>query len=288
MKKLIVMFIAFSLVITIAYPSLANGQGIHGNSQGNLANYGYITEDKDWYYYSDGSIYKVRKNGKNKTKLIDGLDSNTVMPAGLTLVGNYLYYTDLMGSEPNANMGIHRLDLKTKKEQLVYGMNARDFKIIGNKIYFIAYDNFNNYTQSIYVTDLNGKNKKKLTGSVSSFTSDGNYLYYQTYNGFYRATLDNKSKVKLTSSEVTSPIISGKTIYFINSSDKKRLYKMSIDGKSTSTLTTNTFDNIFILGDKVLYATRNKKLAGWADYRLGSVKNGKLNGRSTLFTVKYP
>lgn len=329
MKRLI-MFLSFVMLLTVAYPTFANGQGIQGNTQGNLANSGFITEDKNWYYYSDGSIYKIRKNGKDKTKIIDATKSNLVMPSELTIIGNCLYYTDFMGWEPNSNVGIYRLDLNSKKEQFVTGMHANNFKIVNNKIYFLAYNNMNWSEQSIYVSDMNGKNKRKLTGTVSSFTTDGSYLYYKTNSGFYRASLDNRSKVKLSTQSVNKPIIFDKSIYYINKSDKDKLYKMSIDGKNnigltknsvgnfniyngkiiysnkvsypnsssifmmntngknTLLLAPNTFDYINVLGDKVLYATRNKNLAGWADYRLSSMINGKLNKPDILFTVKYP
>ncbi|WP_042348768.1 DUF5050 domain-containing protein [Bacillus massiliigorillae] len=330
MKKLLLSIIALGLMLAFASPSFASAQWIQGSSQGNLANYGYITEDKDWYYFYDGGISKIKKDGTGRVKIIDASKSGVIAPVELTLVGNYIYYSDLMFGSPGSKSGIFRLNLVNKSIDQIANMDARYYKIVNNKIYYLAYSDMNWSNKSIYVSDLNGKNKKKLTGTVSSFTTEGSYLYYQTYNGLYRATLDNKSKVKLTSSQAEKPIISDKTIYYINKSDKNKLYKMNLNGtnnsrltqssvatynfyngkiiysntvnypntsplyvmntngKNISALTTKTFDNLFVLGDKIIYANQNIALNGWADYRLGSVKNGKLSSPSVLFRVYYP
>jgi len=62
----------------------------HGNTAGNLNNYGVISEKDGWIYYSnssdEGKLYKMRTDGTERTKLND---HNSCC---INIAGDWIYY----------------------------------------------------------------------------------------------------------------------------------------------------------------------------------------------------
>ena len=147
-----------------------------GNTNGNINNFGYMTEDKDYLYYmcpsENGKYIGISKVSKKdltgkQTVLVEG----TWEIAGLNSYGDYIYFITLSknqnsdGSDEVDNK-IHRVNKNgNKKDEVIndneFNNNNYKMVVVGGKIYYIGED------ECIWYMDLDGKNKTRLNENAS-------------------------------------------------------------------------------------------------------------------------
>lgn len=138
---------------------------------GSSSYYNSLNVAGDWLYYidqSDSTIYKIKTDGTQKTKVIDTTDSNLV----ITQDGKYAYF------HSNSVQKWIRLNLQDSSVLNLPDNVGYNLIISGDKIY---YDGSN--LEKIYSSNLDGTSESYITdlGIFNTFNVAGNFLYYWNY-----------------------------------------------------------------------------------------------------------
>lgn len=217
---------------------------------------------EDWVYYAGNyGIYKINKNGTNET-----LVSN-VIADWMIIADNWIYYL-----ERNGDGAIHKMRLDGSEEINLGGESVHNFNMIDNEIYYVTFDDPNNYygANTIYKMDLDGNNKiaiKSESGFIVRMScDDGQWIYYTV------ATEDESRKlvkVRLDGSGYT--VIDGAITsygnpwfnmtgdwlyYFVGNAQQPKLFKIKKDGTQKTeigNLTSIYQAKIIIIDDWIYY-----------------------------------
>ncbi|MEH6941276.1 DUF5050 domain-containing protein [Bacillus sp. JJ722] len=250
-KRIGVLLVAVMMLISVI-PSFTYAAEVKGNSASNSVNYGYITEDKGWYYFRDGNdIYKMRTNGKEKKLLVKGL----ISPSHLSVVGSYLYYADLEGPKDSDVISIYRVSLDGKVKNVIAKNTSDEYYILDNSIYYLQAKSANP-DHGYYLSKMNLDGNKKvrlLNTTVDSFTTDGTNIYYSLNELLYRTSLDGKGAVKVMSDKAWEVIVADGWIYYKNVNDGLKLYKITTNGKNKTRLTTKAVGAFHVDRSTILY-----------------------------------
>ncbi len=97
-----------------------------GNTVGNIANSGYVTQQGDWIYYvnqdDDDKIYKIRTDGRGREKVNDD-DSRS-----LNVAGGWIYYFAFIGDGNQFKVRIDSTERQLLEENAEqYGEKTIDF-----------------------------------------------------------------------------------------------------------------------------------------------------------------
>lgn len=224
----------------------------------------------DWIYYinkaykmmPDGihrqsdtpysTLYRVRTNGTDNTKLSDGEVS------GMIVVGNYIYYnfTDMLGPE----YCIYRINLDgSNKIKLVdYGNN--NGAIINYTDKYIFYS-LSGPDAGTYRVNLDGSNKIKLVDLYSVVYGTDDWVYslagdFAYVNVIYREKADGTEKAIIYDGLPTGNFITllGDYIYF---SKDNGIFRMKNDGTELTQVYTGSSGPISIVGDYIYFKVKN-------------------------------
>lgn len=216
-----------------------------GNSVGNINNWGYYASTDDWIYYSSfsqaGGLYKIKKDGSEKTKIIDG------HPAYINIKDEYFYYSD--------GWKLTRVKLDGSDKQ-VLANSAFHVNVKGEYIYYTN----NGYQDGfIFKMKTDGSEKKQLNNDhASQIVVSGDSIYYTSYyNKLIKVDLEGQSKKKLlTGKQINDLNIDGDWMYF---NFNQKLYKMKIDGTELTKLSDDNPKFINVNGDWIYYSDVSKK-----------------------------
>ncbi|GHU54251.1 hypothetical protein AGMMS49975_14380 [Clostridia bacterium] len=268
------------------------GNDVRGNTAGNIINGGLVAVQGDWIYYSSPEdihnynmgLYKARTDDSGRQMLTDG------NVAYINVVGDWIYYTkDLL---------LYKIRTDGTEEQVITSADSGGYpldsvfnvNVIGGWIYYL----FNEPTVldgHIYKIRTNGAEEQLLSGendSVSSFSIDGDWIYYrchadngvgQTTNYFYKMRTDGTEKQRLLDNVPSVLTVADGWIYgnYNNHNDMGYcLYKISGDGLVDQALLENTgnFSTTNAAGDWVYYSDSDVGL--WKIRADGSEKKNML------------
>lgn len=193
-----------------------------GNSAGNIMNLGIVVEKDEWIYYlsdnDDGKLYKVKKDGSNRTKVSD--DNGMY----LNIVGDFLYYCNLSDDGKLYKIKIDGTE-RTKLSDDVAE------QIIVDK-YWIYYTNSSDESINLYKIKTDGTSRTKLNSDITLNPNlENGYIYYVNAldSKIYKVKTDGSGRAKV-SDEITGFIsVDNGWIYYSNAEDAK-IYKIKTNG----------------------------------------------------------
>lgn len=134
--------------------------------------------NNDVYYLTEYSIFKINKNGEDRQRIIENVDS-------FTIVDDYIFYVDKNGSY---NGELYRVKIGETKSKKITSLDVSEFSIFGNTVAFTDRNNFR-----LYVVDLDGKNEKQICDDkVKNITRYEDYVFFnsRTTGTFCRIKID--------------------------------------------------------------------------------------------------
>ena len=224
-----------------------------GNTIGNSSNYGFITTQGDWLYYSftgQNGIFKMKSDGSEQTKLCNDIASY------INVVDDWIYYCN-----NNGNDYFHIYKIRTDGSDRTNLNNEQSNfpNVVGNWIYYINVKD----KSKPYKIQIDGNNKTKLNDDESSANINvvDNWIYYKKREKtgeekLVKIKTDGSGRMEITNDKVYGFNVIGNTIYYINSKDKN-LYKMQIDGSNKTKLDNDKFDSINITQDTIYFCNNS-------------------------------
>lgn len=198
----------------------------------------FTVKDGWIYYFENSNFYKIKTNGKNKTKLSEEDIIN------YQIEDNIIYYS----YEKEEKIKIAKMKTNGKNIKIIDEEAGLQFFLVGNEIYYIKenynYDNYE-YNYELYKIKTNGNSKKSITkieGQINTDTinADNNNLYYAKENkdkklSIYTINLSGKDEIKIVDLKSYSTLINvhDSYIYYtdINEEGKTQLFKVKVNGE---------------------------------------------------------
>ncbi len=263
--------------VTIDDPT---NSGTEGNLQCNYLNGGIAASDGTWIYYQSNdaqSIYKMRLDGSEKTKLNDQPSSQ------IGLIDGVIYY--------RTASGIYSMDTNGGNSTNVFMGTTEDMKIADGRIYFKSaedklrlysmamdgtdvkreneleetyhlnlwdgriYWSNNEDARKLYSANLDGSDMKILTTSSAEklCVTDGWILYYDMNKYEERAiNLETNECFTVFPGGFTDPTISEHGVISKMNNDL-HLYRAQLGSSGMNLLVDESVDNVCIVGDYVFY-----------------------------------
>ncbi len=199
---------------TIAIPTSGNAQvsnpensGAQGNLQCNYQNGGYATSDGEWFYYRSNdrmSIYKMRLDGSEKTKLNDQQSSY------IGVIDGYVYYYASGG-----NSGVWRMKTDGSQQTCIYSGTLEDMCIVDGRIYFKnSLDGLKLYSMELDGTDVHREGDLDHLYYLAFW--DGKMYWSNQDDGgtLYRANYDGSEATRLTDNAVDTVRIADGWVFY--------------------------------------------------------------------------
>lgn len=214
-----VLAIVFIVLIAIIACKLFDTRK-EGNTIGNIRNYGYAVESKNWIYYlapnedsTEIGIFKIRNNGNDKQQIyMSELDI-----VSLNVYKNYIYFigsaTETYLEEDDTDNKIYRIKTDGTNLEVLndneLNNDCYEIYVINDEIYYIGLE------AEICKMDLNGANKTVVADNGTGYlgiTED-----YIIYNSEVDAEdQDYVTYIMNIDGSDAKPIIEGKRLYSVN------------------------------------------------------------------------
>jgi len=215
-----------------------------GNSCGNFMNSALVAESDEGLYHINFTgdpnrygLYKTSKSENDSIRISDGPCNS------INVLGDWIYFLKF---EDNYNR-IYRMKTDGSEISLVVDDNAFKPFVTGEWIYYINRSDNN----KLYKVKTDGSSKIKVcddtfvhtyedlmlgpTTEISDFYVIDEWIYYINYSDrgrLYRMKTDGSSKSKLSEDSIYTFIVDGDAIYYNNSSDRWRFYTIKTDGSN--------------------------------------------------------
>lgn len=228
-----------------------------------IGNGGPIVQQGDWLFYSineraaskaDSGLYKIKQDGTEKTKLYkQGVGE-------INLLGDWIYFIVSTTVEDGTPISVDLKKIKTDGTGLVNLLTMKDndilwMQIAGNWIYFNTYQENNlkkgQYPNNIYQMKLDGTARKLIVKNAFC-----NALQAEWFYGLgYRIKIDGSQKEIISKNEMSSDgfVVDGDWIFYSNTSDEARLYKIKTDGTGRVKLSDDSIGILLKMGDEIFY-----------------------------------
>ena len=262
-----------------------------GNYEGNINNYGYITEDDKYVYFmspnDDGRYIGITKAKKSdltgkQTRLIEG----EWELASINSYGNYIYFVTLVQNDVDENdetadkvdNKIHRVKKDGTNHQIINDNDFNDYaykvSVVGGKIYYIGKD------ECIWYMNLDGTKKTRLNENATGFEIVNNdYIIYNMYKEgsteenqetvTYIMDRNGKNARPINGERFYTPVIYKDYIYYIT--EERYLHRIKINGTGDEMLSDEKVYNLNVSKDGVFYVNYyyvDGKAAGLAVFRM--------------------
>lgn len=222
------------------YKSYSNTAS-HGNTPGNIANFGYYAAHQNWIYYSNfddsGKLYKMKLDGTGIQKISD---DNAKF---INVVGDWIYYINY--SDGKSRINKVKIDGNSKTLLVEYNECVEFLNVCGDELYYLLGNNkaMNNWYYTINELKTDGTN----IGEVFRFETCSSPQYFNIYenygyclvnhgnsNNIYRFALDGSNKfTKLADGGITFNV-SENWIYYGTFNE---IRKVKVDGKEDQRIT---------------------------------------------------
>lgn len=222
----------------------------------------YINTLYDWVYYTDYAGINIYKTNIHDF-LYDEVCGNI---NNLITVDHYMYWAENYGE------ALYRMDLGNCKKHLMRNRISYNLNIDGGWAFYIKEENNKNKNKLVldrfYVGDSNllidyviskfsFKIKKKLltiSNPISNLIVEEAVAYYISEDGIYKTTLINGKSVKLSENKSRVFNILGNYLFYINSNDNFKLYRINLISKSESKFSNiNNIKAINIIDSKIYF-----------------------------------
>ena len=216
---------------------------------------GYFTSQGDWIYYVNGKgeLYKMKKDGSNKTKVRNRTSNGYNY---INAIGDYIFFqSGIAGS-------IYRMKTDGSEYTCINDGNRRnDVKVKDGWIYFII-SGIGEDPSYLYRMDFNGENITKISPEeCHEYIIKDDYIYYRCYVGgrmedLYRMKLDGTENIKLNKEYSVFQGLNyyNGYIYFANGSTASgKLYRISANGGDTEKVTDFSVQSPYVEDGYIYY-----------------------------------
>ena len=234
---------------------------IHGNTSGNIINFGKAAIQGEWIYYGNDGLFKVRVDDTEKTKLSEDNANN------INVVGDWIYYSASTGV--NYMVGIYKIRTdgteKTKLDE--FGTMAMPLlNVIGDWIYYVGSTEEGHALCKIR-TDGTGKTAiihgdGEKWGVPFSNNIIGDWIYYNAFDGMndtlLRIRTDGTERTVIKYEEdfaFVRYIVVGDWLYY--SGYNSEIRKINTDGSQIIKVNDDNSDNINVVGDWIYYTNES-------------------------------
>ncbi len=167
-------------------------KNLSGNTSGNIHNRSYVASQGRWVYFANPDdnmkLYKIRKDGTEKTKLCDDRAS------WINVTGHSLYYQN--GSEHGM---LYSININGSKRTCLNDVDrtVTNIQTYGTWIYYLTSNG------EIYLISIQGDHRANLgdESGVKGFTLADEWIYFSKDSGLYKMKRNGGSnKEKIVSS----------------------------------------------------------------------------------------
>ncbi|MFA1822920.1 DUF5050 domain-containing protein [Virgibacillus oceani] len=195
-----------------------------GNNPINNRQFGFVAEDKDWFYYIDGENNHniTRTNGNVKETY-----ENTYA-RGLNLYGDYIYFAS-HSSDFEGSSGFYRVHKDDPQDiEKVHSQHTNDPIIVNDYIFYSIFSTDDRVKSGLYRSKTDGSEQVQLDeGTINGLQWSDGWLYYAVSSGgsVYRMQPSGEGKVKLKTKDnipisTTNILIIDDWIYFESNDDQ--------------------------------------------------------------------
>lgn len=277
----------------------------YGNTWGNVQNDAIVAQSGDWIYFNprnassgeNAYLYKMKKDGTSVTKtpikaqyqlnIVNGwayfsgskgyyyrqkLDGTMKENLGfkgedIQIVNGWIYYLD---AAKHSQLWKSSLDGKTKK--IVTKDPVNDVQVLGDWIFYVNGKDGNKLYK--IKTDGTGRTKLNNAFTVSYMLVNKDWLVYEANQRIYKLRTNGKDLSVLTEDQPGPMNTDGKFVYYANNDDDRKLYRISLDGKTKQKLTDGMTTFIHVIGDW-LYFTEQVDYETVVMFRMKTDGTGK-------------
>lgn len=256
---------------------------IRGNTTGNIANSGSVTQQGDWIYYFNYAydeewtrvpgLYKMRTDGTGKARLNDDGGSD------INVAGDWIYYKSHNYSNYSDDNKLYKMRTDGTEKKQLSGDSVSSLNVVSDWIYYLS-------GLSIFKMRTDGTERTKLNDDgSSSINVAGGWIYYRNGSDdgkLYKIRTDGKGKTKLNNDESAGINVVGDWIYYCSG---YRLYKIRTDGTEKTKLNSDDSMSINVAGDWIYYSKGKSsespiykmRTDGTEETRLGNALGASIN-----------
>lgn len=237
--------------VTIAEPNTTEPVvNAEGNSSQNISNFGQITKQGEWIYFTNSldekKLYKMKIDGSNMTLLCN--DEAWY----INVVGDWIYYSNF-----SDECKFYKIKIDGSQRTKISDEAVSSIYAVGNIIYYSAFLSADKGTSlnAIYKMNIDGSQKTKITVTTESvFSVVGDWVYYTDGLNLAKIKIDGTKKTTILKDCLPYEMnVVGDWIYFGNYSDHFNLYKIKADGSGKKKLSNVRVQQMYVIGDWVYY-----------------------------------
>lgn len=212
----------------------SRGLFIAGSGKIHDDNFGMISISGDWVYYlnkNDNMLYKVYKNGLDRTSLCgefrtsSGNHSISGISCSHMCVGNDLIYFFAEFKNEHEEDGIYSMRNDGSDKRLITRDKCDMLCAEDGYIYFVTPGD-----RGLYRVKTDGTGKEKLHEGVNTFNLSSGLIYFATSKGLFKMNCTGDFISKLCNDSTDKINIVSDWIYYFNSNDANRLYRIRPNG----------------------------------------------------------
>lgn len=253
---LVISFVIFSVLCAVGINKITDKKSVREVNNiesnlnvlecgmGNIVNGGYVNQQDNWLFYSNGGYSPI-----NKLNLNDGerITYDYFGGSHINVVDDWIYYIAISQA-----CGHEIIKMKTDGTNRIKLINSMsDFLYVKGE--WIYYTEMN--TGNLFRANLDGANIEKISDDYCMFVNIvGNEIYYSNLSDnkkIYR--IINNEKTKLTEDTCTCINVVNNNIYFINDSDGNKVYRVNTEGKEKTVIINQKCTSINVSGDLIYY-----------------------------------
>ncbi len=247
----------------------AHANDVYGNGQPFVA-------QGDWLYFAvtepqassaSWGLYKIRQDGSQRTKLVDGLGIHEI-----NIVGSWIYFVKSKTHEDGTPISVQIFKIKTGGSSLtrlrtMSNLDVDTMRIVDSWLYLGCTDK--DWKQAIYrmKTDGSGMELIRSGSSIGDLQGDWIYQIAASNQSIYRLKLDGSARQRLGTDIVAGGrmIVAGNWIYYSNESDRWNLYKIKLDGTGRKRLNNEPSTQLALDGQALFYQVERTEFSTEAD-----------------------
>lgn len=196
-------------------------------------------------------IIKASKNGKNKTTLVDEIESTYLSDGEMIVSGNKIYFI-------GDNNKLETINKKGEDRTQVSNEEMISFQVVGKEIYFLT-KNYELKKMSVKGEDI----KSVSSVNMSSFQVVKNSIYYKDNSDDHlrKMNLNGEDSEEVVSGIVDSYNITDGYLYYCktdNDNNKSSMYKKKLNSDKESKITDleGKHADICVVGKWIFYTDR--------------------------------
>ncbi|WP_066172551.1 DUF5050 domain-containing protein [Bacillus marinisedimentorum] len=216
-----------------------------GNSVGNIINGGVVAQDGDWIYSINyDSIYKVKTDGTNKTKITSDLAEY------INVTDGWIYYSNISDGRTT-----YKIKTDGTNKTKLSGTSGSYMNVIGDWIYYINYREGN---KGIFKVKTDGTNLSKIKeGYFTELNVVNDWMYFVDTTGvdnrLYKMKTDGSSLTEIYNGHFTDINVVGDMIYYIDQFENSSIFKMKTNGSNRTKITNVTSNRLNVSGEWIYF-----------------------------------